>query len=65
MEKKVLPKPRVLARRLAEELNSHDLEKIRGRGTSYYGTLGCDSEGRGGDMYAGDSTDNDDVFICN
>ena len=55
---------RVLARRLARELTPAEVQQICGHGTSYYGTLGCDEAGRGGDIRAGDCVNGDDTFQC-
>ncbi|HEV7672305.1 MAG TPA: hypothetical protein VGS22_27620 [Thermoanaerobaculia bacterium] len=48
---------RVLGRRLARQLNVNELGKLGGSGTSWYSTSG------GGDVLAGDCTDNQDTFI--
>lgn len=64
MRKAKEQKVRVLARRVARELRTEELNQIRGGGTSYYGTGGCDALGRGGDARAGDCVDGADTFVC-
>jgi hypothetical protein len=55
---------RVLARQLAKELGSDELQKTHGQGTSYSGTGSCDAQGRGEDIQAVDCCIGNDTFKC-
>lgn len=56
---------RVLARVLATELSAEELKQVCGQGTSYVGTGGCDSLGRGKDIEGNDCVEGADTFKCN
>jgi hypothetical protein len=63
MEKREVSSKRVLARRLAKELNDKELLAVGGRGTSYAGSGGCVG-GLGADVTSVDCCDGPDRFAC-
>jgi hypothetical protein len=64
MEKSLEIRKRVLARRMATELSPAQLARVAGQGTSWGGTGGCDSQGRGVDVQPIDCVEGGDTYKC-